>query len=209
MLQLRLAIVMPELDAGTFGTVGTLSFSPPKTITTGQGGADVTNSQELADEARKYTDHGDLTWRQTNLNREIGTNLRFNDVLSALGLAQIRTFDERLRRKRLAHRALRNLLGNYLFAVPGDEAPLFNIVFTDVADRLVAELRNRNIGAVRQYRSIAQHPAYAQLAENGFPQSDWWTDRAVYLPFGLALTEDDATQIGGAVLDTKIELITA
>ncbi len=104
---------------------------------------------------------------------------------------------------------LRNLLGGYLFAVPGDEAPLFNIVFTDDADRLVAELRNRNVGAVRQYRSIAQHPAYANLAETGFPQSDWWTDRAVYLPFGLALTEDDANRIGEAVLDTKIELITA
>jgi perosamine synthetase len=195
--------------AGTFGTVGTLSFSPPKTITTGQGGAVVTPSQERADAARKYVDHGDLTWRQTNLNREIGTNLRFNDVLSALGLAQMRTLDERLRRKRLAHRALRTFLGDYLFAVPGDEAPLFNIIFSAEADRLVAELRNRNIGAVRQYRSISQHPAYAHLGENGFPQSDWWTDRAVYLPFGVALSDDDAKRIGEAVLDTEIELITA
>jgi perosamine synthetase len=195
--------------AGAFGTIGTLSFSPPKTITTGQGGAVITASQEYADAARKYIDHGDLTWRQTNINREIGTNLRFNDVLSALGLAQMRTLDERLQRKRQAHRALRNLLGDYLFAVPGDEAPLFNIIFSTDAERLVAELRSRGIGAVRQYRSIPQHPAYAHLVEDGFPQSDWWTDHAVYLPFGLALSEDDATRIGETILDAKIELITA
>jgi perosamine synthetase len=193
--------------AGTFGAVGTLSFSPPKTITTGQGGAVVTDSQQHADLAREYIDHGDLTWRQTNLNRKIGTNLRFNDVLSALGNAQLRTLDARLARKRAAHSALREILGDALFRVPGEEAPLFNIVFAKEAERLVTELRTRNIGAVRQYRSIAQHPAYAELADVAFPHSDWWTDFAVYLPFGVALSIQDASRIGEAIRETRIELM--
>ncbi|MGH7684318.1 MAG: DegT/DnrJ/EryC1/StrS family aminotransferase, partial [Vulcanimicrobiaceae bacterium] len=193
-------------SAGTFGTAGTLSFSPPKTVTTGQGGAVVTSSPELRDAAAAYVDHGDLSWRQTNLNRDVGTNLRFNDVLSALGLAQLRNLDERLARKRRAYAALRELLGDRIFSVPGDEAPLFNIVFSAEAQRLADELRRRGIGAVRQYRTISQHPAYAHLA-GPFPASDWWTDCAVYLPFGLALTEDEATRIARAVLETGIELL--
>lgn len=192
--------------AGTFGTVGTLSFSPPKTVTTGQGGAVITSSPQLRDAAAAFIDHGDLTWRQTNLNREVGTNLRFNDVLSALGLSQVRTLDERLARKRHSYAALREILGRRLFSVPGDEAPLFNIVFAEDAQRLTDELRSRAIGAVRQYRTISQHPAYAHLT-GSYPASDWWTKHAVYLPFGLALSEDDAARIGRAVIDTQIELL--
>jgi perosamine synthetase len=193
--------------AGTFGTVSTLSFSPPKTVTTGQGGAVLTSSPQVADAALAYIDHGDLRWRETNLNRDVGTNLRFNDVLAALGNAQLANLDERLARKRRAHAALREKLGDYLFRVPGDEAPLFNVVFTKEPDRLTAALRSRNIGAVRQYRTISQHPAYAHLAENGYPNSDWWTDCAVYLPFGLAMDERDAERIGSAILETRVELL--
>ncbi|MGH7660528.1 MAG: DegT/DnrJ/EryC1/StrS family aminotransferase [Vulcanimicrobiaceae bacterium] len=194
-------------SAGTFGTVGTLSFSPPKTITTGQGGAILTNSREHADAARAYIDHGDLEWRKTNLNRAIGTNLRFNDVLAALGNAQLRTLDDRLDRRRQAYRALREVLGNLLYKVHGEQAPLFNIVFASDPDRLVDELRLRNIAAVRQYRSIYQHPPYADLADGGFPIADWWTNHAVYLPFGLALSQGDSRRIGTAVRDTKIDLL--
>lgn len=194
-------------SAGAFGTVGTLSFSPPKTLTTGQGGAVVTSSKEHADAALAYIDHGDLTWRQTNINRTIGTNLRFNDVLAALGNAQIRTIDARLARKREAYEALRSVLGDKLYKVPGREAPLFNIVFAPHPDVLITELRRRKIGAVRQYRSIYQHPAYAELEDTGFPAADWWTDHAVYLPFGLALSQADAKRIGEAVIQTKAELL--
>ena len=194
-------------SAGTFGDVGTLSFSPPKTITTGQGGAVLTASSEYRDAARRYVDHGDLEWRQTNLNREVGTNLRFNDVLAALGLAQLRTLDERLARKRRAYETMRELLGERMFSVPGHEAPLFNIVFSRRADDLVAELRARGIGATRQYRTIAQHPAFAHLADDSFPASDWWTNHTVYLPFGLSLSEDEALRVARAVLGSGIELI--
>ena len=68
-------------SAGSFGTVGCLSFSVPKIVTTGQGGAVVTDDKAVADRAAAFIDHGDLEWRRTNLNRGIGTNLRFNDVL--------------------------------------------------------------------------------------------------------------------------------
>lgn len=192
--------------AGTFGTVGTLSFSPPKTLTTGQGGAVVTSSQQFAERALAYIDHGDLDWRRTNLNRDIGTNLRFNDVLAALGNAQIRNFGERLSRKRAVYRVLQAALGDRVYAVPGTEAPLFNIVFSDDADALVATLRSKNVGATRQYRSLYQHPAYAGLADEVFPNADWWTDHAVYLPFGLALSEDDAQYMVTAIRETGLDL---
>ncbi len=198
-----------ERGAGSFGTIGALSFSVPKALTTGQGGAVFTSSQELADRALEYIDHGDLHWRETNLNHGIGTNMRFNDIQASLGLAQLKSSGERLARKRLAYRRLAQILGEYLYSVPGPEAPLHNIVFSDEPDRLVAALRAQAIGAVRQYRSLYQHPAYAHLNDSKFPASDFWTEHAVYLPFGLALDEEDAERIANAVQESGVALIAA
>ena len=198
---------MDGRSAGTFGTIGTFSFSVPKVLTTGQGGALVMSDTRLADRARAFIDHGDLEWRRTNLNRTIGTNLRFNDVLAALGLYQLRDLPARLERRRLAHAALRVRLGEYLYAVPGAEAPLHNIVFTNEPDALVTSLRGQGILAIRQYRTIAQHPAYQELADRAFPNADYWTDHAVYLPFGMALTEADADRVGEAVIASHTPLL--
>jgi perosamine synthetase len=87
-------------SAGGFGTVAIYSFSVPKVITTGQGGAVLLRSEQQRDAAICYIDQGDTDWRRTNLNRGIGTNLRFNDILAAFGLAQMARLDERLERSR-------------------------------------------------------------------------------------------------------------
>jgi tetratricopeptide (TPR) repeat protein len=109
---------------------------------------------------------GDLEWRRTNINRAIGTNLRFTDLQASLGLCQLRDIDARLERRRRSHATLRARLGSRLYAVPGSEAPLHNIVFTNQADALVSALKTAGITAARQYRTLSQHPAYRELAKS-------------------------------------------
>lgn len=192
--------------AGTFGDIGTYSFSVPKVLTTGQGGALVARDPTVFERAAAFIDQGDLEWRMTNLNREIGTNLRFNDLLAAFGLCQIRDIENRLARRRESYAALRARLGPFLYAVPGEEAPLHNIVFSAEPDRLVTALRTAGVFATRQYRTLAQHPAYAELAERPYPNADYWSDRAVYLPFGMALSPADANRIADAIEATGVAL---
>jgi perosamine synthetase len=196
-----------ERGAGSFGTIGTLSFSVPKTLTTGQGGAIFTSSAQLADNALKYIDHGDLEWRRTNLNREIGTNLRFNDILAAVGLAQLATLDERLARKRAAYEALHEELGDRLYEVPGDQAPFYYIVFADDATAVVEALRSERIMAQRHGRALYEHTPYRHLAEQAFANAQYWSDHAVYLPFGLALSTDDARRIGRTTRKLRARLL--
>jgi len=193
-------------NAGSFGTISCLSFSVPKVLTTGQGGAVLTSDRALADKAECWIDHGDRDWRATNTHHQIGTNLRFNDVLAALGLAQLDRLEERMARKRMAFAALSEDLGECLFTVPGGEAPLHNIVFCDEPAALVAALRARKIGAVQQYRYLGHQPVFAHLDGPGFAAARRWERTAVYLPFGLALTPDQARRIGRAVRDTKLKL---
>ena len=185
--------------AGSFGTVGCLSFSAPKIVTTGQGGAVLTDDKSVADRGSAFIDHGDLEWRSTNLNRGIGTNLRFNDVLAALGLSQLDTLADRLARKRRSYLALREELDGHLYTVPGGEAPLHYIVFSNDPPGLVGKLRAQEIGAAVQYRFLAAHPPYAHLGDGDFLGARGWGRTAVYLPFGLAMSEDDASLVGRAV----------
>jgi perosamine synthetase len=192
--------------AGTFGSVGTYSFSVPKVLTTGQGGAVVTNNLEAFERAAAYIDQGDLEWRRTNLNRTIGTNLRFTDLQASLGLCQLGDIEDRLHRRRASFAALKAKLGGFLYSVPGNEAPLHNIVFAEEADKLVAALNKQGVSAVRQYRTISQHPPYRELADAGFPNADYWTNCAVYLPFGIALTPEDGEQIAEAVDQAGVPL---
>ena len=195
-----------DKSAGSFGTIGCLSFSVPKIVTTGQGGAVVTDDRAVADRAAAFVDHGDLEWRRTNLNRSIGTNLRFNDVLASLGLAQLDTLADRLLRKRRSYGALREELDGFLYAVPGGEAPLHYIVFSEDPLALVGKLRAQEIGAAVQYRFLAEHPPYAHLDDGDFLGARSWARSAVYLPFGLALSEDDARRVGRAVKNSGVPI---
>ena len=192
--------------AGTFGTVGTYSFSVPKIVTTGQGGALLTDDAEIHDRARCYVDHGDLEWRRTGIVRTIGTNLRFNDLLSAYGLAQLARLDALLARKRETHAVLREGLNGRLFTVPGGEAPLHNIVFTPEPEKLVTSLEETGITTQRPYRTLTGHPPYAHLAERDLPNADYWTQRAVFLPCALTLSVDDGHRIAAAVRGAGVSL---
>jgi perosamine synthetase len=193
--------------AGTFGNIGTYSFSVPKVITTGQGGAVVTNSAPHYERAAAYVDQGDLSWRKTNLVRQIGTNLRYNDILASFGLAQFREIDARWARKKAAYQALSNALGDKLFRVPGDKPPLFNIVFPADRAKLLGFLAERGIRAVEQYRTLCEHPPYAPLRDGEFSNADFWNRYATYLPFGLSLEPEDGERMAKAVVESGIDLL--
>lgn len=196
-----------DIHAGMFGTVGIYSFSVPKVLTTGQGGALVSQNSTLFAKAGAFIDHGDLEWRKTNINRDIGTNLRFTDVLAALGLCQLKDLNERLARRYKAYQSMRDGLDGRMFCVPGDQAPLHNIVFTKQPQELIEYLKRHGIGASRNYRTLSQHPAYHKLSDRNYPNADFWTDHAVYLPFGMALAPEDAKYIAEAVVNSGIELL--
>jgi aminotransferase in exopolysaccharide biosynthesis len=74
---------------GTFGLMGTLSFNGNKTITTGGGGAILTNSAELGARAKHLTTTAKLPHRWNFLHDEVGYNYRLPNLNAALGCAQL------------------------------------------------------------------------------------------------------------------------
>jgi perosamine synthetase len=74
---------------GTFGLMGTLSFNGNKTITTGGGGAILTNDPELGARAKHLTTTAKLAHRWTFSHDELGYNYRLPNLNAALGCAQL------------------------------------------------------------------------------------------------------------------------
>ena len=85
---------------GTFGSMGTLSFNGNKTITTGGGGAIITNDPELARHAKHLTTTAKVPHRWDYVHNEIGYNYRMPNLNAALGCAQLEQLPGFLKQKR-------------------------------------------------------------------------------------------------------------
>lgn len=90
---------------GTFGKLGTLSFNGNKIITTGGGGAILTNDAELARHAKHLTTTAKRPHRWEFFHDEVAWNYRLPNLNAALGCAQMGRLQDFLARKReLANR---------------------------------------------------------------------------------------------------------
>jgi len=101
-----------EQHVGTFGMLGVLSFNGNKTITTGGGGAILTNDEELAARAKHLTTTAKLPHLWAYVHDEVGFNYRMPNVNAALGCAQLEQLPAFLKAKR-------RLLDRYLDAFEG------------------------------------------------------------------------------------------
>ena len=192
---------------GAFGAIGTTSFSVPKIVTTGQGGAVLVHSEEHRRAAIAAVDQGDVDWRQTTINRGIGSNLRLSDLAASLGIAGTDQLEERLARKRTVFDLLSSALGEHLFQA-GDGGPsMQHIVFVAEPDDLVRHMAREKIAAARQYRPMYHHPPFTSLRDREYPASEFWFEHAVYLPFGTALSEADAERIASAVAGSDCRFV--
>lgn len=85
---------------GTFGLMATLSFNGNKTITTGGGGAVLTNDTELARHAKHLTTTAKLPHAWEYRHDEVGYNYRLPNLNAALGCAQLEQLPAMLAAKR-------------------------------------------------------------------------------------------------------------
>ena len=97
---------------GTFGLLGILSFNGNKTITTGGGGAILTDDPEIARRAKHLTTTAKVPHRWDFVHDEVGFNYRMPNLNAALGCSQLEQLPGFLASKR-------RLLGRYLDAFKG------------------------------------------------------------------------------------------
>ena len=127
---------------GTIGHLGCFSFGSPKTITTGEGGAILTNDAELARQARIAMNLGECTpdgvpsMELEDFRPEerldyvrLGWNYRMSVAQAALGVSQLRRFDgiraARAGAGEYLREQLRDVPGVRTQTIPEDASPCF------------------------------------------------------------------------------------
>jgi aminotransferase in exopolysaccharide biosynthesis len=78
-----------DIHTGLFGAVGMLSFNGNKTMTTGGGGALITNDEDLARKLKHLSTTARVPHRWSFDHNDIGFNFRMPNVNAALGVAQL------------------------------------------------------------------------------------------------------------------------
>jgi aminotransferase in exopolysaccharide biosynthesis len=111
-----------NIHTGTLGLLGVLSFNGNKTITTGGGGAILTNDATLARRAKHLTTTAKLPHKWDFRHDEIGYNYRMPNINAALGCAQLEQLEAKVTAKRELYRkyekAFANLEGVSLVTEP-------------------------------------------------------------------------------------------
>jgi len=93
---------------GTLGALGTLSFNGNKTITTGGGGAVLTNDDEMARKAKHWSTTARQPHRWAFQHDALGFNYRMPNLNAALGCAQLEQLDGLVQAQRDLHNIYRD-----------------------------------------------------------------------------------------------------
>lgn len=212
----RLAIVEDAAEAllsrfqgrclGTFGLAGCFSFSPNKTITTGQGGLVVTDDERLSVRLRELKDQGRPV-RGTggnDIHGSLGFNFKLTNLQSAVGIAQLPRLEARAAHLRDIHRwysagldAVRQVR-ILPFAVDAGETPQWVDAVVEDRDALVEHLNRQDIHCRPFWYPIHTQRPYA-AADDRFPVSTRVAAQAVWLPSALPLVEADIHLVCGAI----------
>lgn len=189
---------------GTFGEIGSFSFSVPKIITTGQGGALVTDDETLAKKLRQLKDFG-RSRGGTDIHNEWGWNFKFTDIQAVIGIEQMKKLPRRVERKRAIYRKYAQGLGGMggVEIVPTNlenTAPWFIDIFVDDPDALMAYLKERGIGSRRVYLAIHMQKIYApEYRSAPFPVSERAAARGLWLPSSGQLSDGDIDRVVNAI----------
>ena len=182
---------------GTVGLSGSFSFSAPKIITTGQGGAIITNDDDMAYKLKRLKDFG-RSGGGNDVHDSIGFNFKFTELQAVIGNEQMKKLPYRVERKK---EILRTYIQN-LSDVPeilffnqdlSCTTPWFIDVLADNREELVKHLKNNGIGSRTMYPPINKQEAYNLSGDH--PISNLVGYKGLWLPSSSQLTNEDILSV--------------
>jgi UDP-4-amino-4,6-dideoxy-N-acetyl-beta-L-altrosamine transaminase len=193
----------------TWSDATVFSFHPVKHVTTGEGGAVVTNREDVAERCRRLRHHGISrsipgapSWYY-EMN-ELGFNYRITDFQCALGRSQLRKLDGFIAaRRQIAlqyDEAFRGMPEVRTPNVEGGVGHAYHLYVVQVPDRdrVFDILRERGIGVQVHYLPIHLQPYYQKNFGYGLgdlPEAERYLDGALSLPLYPAMTDEEVRRV--------------
>jgi 8-amino-3,8-dideoxy-alpha-D-manno-octulosonate transaminase len=212
---------------GTLGDAAIFSFDYGKMITTGEGGMVVTNSREIYQKVREYSDHGHEMNPKFPRGRDTrtrgGFNFRMMEIPGAIGLAQLEKLEygiacQRANKKRMKD-AITDLPGISFRAIPdtaGEIADtlIFFVKDPQTAGRFAAGLQKRGIPTKNLPDAITWHfagtwthilPAFKRYRDKNlmklWPESTGLIERAIAIAVNIRMSDQELDERIAAITD--------
>lgn len=192
---------------GTVGDIGVFSFHPRKSITTGEGGLIVTESDAVANRLRLLRSHGG----ERNANGymefdDFGFNFRMSDINAAVGRVQLAKLPAILaERRHLAQKITQALTGvEGVTSLPGDKqhaAHTFQsyVITLDPAvcrDDVISALRTKGIeSTVGTYAMHAERAFVKRYGSKELPVSFELARTTLTLPLFTGMTDSEISEL--------------
>jgi UDP-4-amino-4,6-dideoxy-N-acetyl-beta-L-altrosamine transaminase len=201
---------------GNFADLTVFSFHPVKPITTGEGGAVVTNNAELAERVRLLHNHGidksatdrygpDAGWAYDM--KVLGRNYRMTDLQAALGISQLKKLDDFIERRNEIADLYNELLDDCEFV----ETPITkeNVVhgwhiYTVLLDESINRneffkyMRKNEVGVNVHYIPPYHFSYYRNnfnFNERDYPETEDVFNRIITLPIHQGMKREDAEYV--------------
>ncbi|MCS5712315.1 aminotransferase class I/II-fold pyridoxal phosphate-dependent enzyme [Candidatus Berkiella aquae] len=193
---------------GSFGEISTFSFYPNKLVTTGEGGMVVTDDPAIRDKCQLLRNLA-FEPKQRYLHEELGWNFRMSNLQAAVGVAQLERMAEFIERKH----AMGQRYDECLKEIEGIQRPLaatdyakniywvYGIVLDDDlmnGKALMQALHAQGIGSRAFFYPMHQQPVLLKMglfANESYPVAERLARQGIYIPSGLALTQDEITSV--------------
>jgi aminotransferase in exopolysaccharide biosynthesis len=179
-----------DQHTGTFGQMGTFSFNGNKTITSGGGGALITNDEALAKKAKHLTTQAKVPHKWKFEHDAIGYNYRMPNINAALACAQLESLAKILANKRdLAERYISFFKDADIDFVTEPENSKANywlnaLILSSNAERdqFLEETNSNGVMTRPIWELMTSLPMFKDCQHDGLENSKWLVERVVNIP---------------------------
>ena len=206
------------------------SFHPVKHITTGEGGAVLTNREDIYEKLLMFRNHGITKDKEKFLESEegdwyyemhfLGYNYRLTDIQSALGISQLKKLDSFIeKRRRIVEIYNKFFEGNPYFDIPVEKDYAYHSYhlypirlkdsYKNKRKEIFQLLRKKKLGVQVHYIPVYLHPYYQKLGyrKGECPIAEDFYKREISLPIYPSMTEEEIDYVIKTTLDVFKEVI--
>ena len=182
--------------SGTFSQLGCFSLYAAKVMTSGEGGAIITDDKKLFEKLKQIRNHG---LSKNHLITTFGLNLRLPEINAAIAKVQMKKLPLLLGQRKKNAQILTELLKNYDIILPKQrKGETLNWYLYTIAlknrNNIMKKLNSSGIGAAIYYSPPIHKTPYYKTKTN-LPNTEWATCHVLSLPIHPKVSKSDMVRM--------------
>lgn len=201
-----------QIGSGRYSDMTIFSFHPVKSITTGEGGAILTNSKKYYQKLISLRSHGVHKDKNgQNVMTELGYNYRMTEMQAVLGISQLKRLNSFIKKRHQVIKWYESELKNIKEIILPQEIKnnysawhiyVIRAVHPKLRDKLVKYMKKNGVGVNFHYPAVYAHPYYKKLGyKDKLKNMEIYHNFCITLPCHTLLKEQDIKYISKLIIN--------